>query len=200
MAIFGRDFSGCAVQVYDMHENLIESATITFHDTKRMEIELSAPVRQGEPDTYRSIQNSETYKVLILSKPIPCEYEGIARVGGLYLRVLALYHGKEKENRKDTRYKVNMPAVIRNLIYHDRAYTLHTPLHIQLINISKSGMRLSAAPNTLSLDDCLEIEIEIGGKQEQLLARVVNVFEQAGKDTQYGCLFLAKGMKIERVV
>jgi len=181
MSALSSNFVDCAVLIYDEAGNQLGSTIVTYYnkDALLIEVEELPPV----------IENDGRCKLLILSSPSPCEYQGRIVSEGAK-KVIAIYHGVEKESRMAVRYKVNYPASIENLICVGKAYPLLTPLEVGLINISKSGMRFRAPNNSLAIGDMFQIRIKIGDNSKILIADVVNYSDKSSGTSEYGCRFL----------
>jgi len=181
MVTLSGDYTDCPILIYDMNNNQLGSTVVTNHDKKALRIE----VRQVP----ESLNSGDGCRLLILTTPAPCEYQGrIVREGAG--KVIALHHGREKESRSDTRYKVSFPALIENLVCDDKAYILHTPLEVELVNVSKSGMRLRAPFYSLLNKDVFQIRMKISGQEKLLIAKVTNYMDKNTKTSEYGCRFL----------
>ena len=181
MSALNSDFTGCSVFFYDDAGNNLGNTTVIDYNKKALRIEV--------PYTPPSLTVGSSCKLLILSSPSPCEYQGrVAKEGAK--KIIALFFGHEKENRRSVRYKVNIPALIENMIYDNRAYPLHTPLEIELVNISQSGMRFRAPFTALSDDDRFQIRLRINKSEKLLIADVVYHIDKGTETSEYGCRFL----------
>ena len=137
MTSLGSDFTGCSVLIYDGAGNQLGSSTAVSYSRSslRLELEKIPP----------SLGIGSVCRLLILTSPSPCEFQGRVNKDGSK-KVIAMYFGQEKENRGSTRYKVNYKAMIENMVFNGRAYTLHTPVEVDIINISQSGVRFNTPP------------------------------------------------------
>jgi len=68
MSALHGDYADCAILIYDSEGDPLATTTVSSHDkiTKRVEL-------QEVPDT---LVDGSTYRLLILSSPIPCVYKG----------------------------------------------------------------------------------------------------------------------------
>ena len=181
MAALSGDYTDCSILIYDQAGNHLGSTVIKYYDKVSLRIEVQAlPPNLGV---------SDFCKVLILSTPSPCEYQGRINKEGAR-KTIAMFQGHEKESRAAARYKVNYPAMIENLVYEGRAYPLLTPLEVGLINISQSGVRFSAPNNSLSEDDKFQMRMKISESDKLLIAEVVNHKDNEMTASEYGCRFL----------
>ena len=181
MKALNSDHTGCAILIYDLDGNHIGSTSVTSHDRKAMRIEVKEiphPLSAGSGCT-----------MLILTSPAPCEYQGRI-LGEGNRKIIAMYRGRERENRGAVRYKISSPALIENLIYDGKAYRLHTPLRVELINISKSGVRFRSQNYALSNRDRFQMRLKISDGEKLLIADVVHHIDQNAETTEYGCCFL----------
>jgi len=184
MASLGGDHTGCSVLIYDPEGHHLGNTIVTSHDRRTLRVEVE--------QMPAALDVGKLCRLLILSSPSPCEYQGRI-VGEGARRVVALFQGREKENRASVRYRVNYSAHIENLICDNRACPLHTPLEVAIINISKSGMRIRAPFNSLLNGDIFQIRMKLSSNEKLLIAVVTNHKDHSGKRTdmsEYGCRFL----------
>jgi hypothetical protein len=164
-----------------MDGNHLINTRVTYYEKGTLRIEVEEP-----PPAFTI---GFSCRLLVLSAPTPCEFMGRVTKEGLRF-IIALYQGKEKESREAVRYKVNFRAQIENLVCDGRAFALHTPLEVQLINISKSGMRFSAPKNALRAEDRFQLRMKVGEGDKLLIADVVHEGKKDAVLTEYGCKFL----------
>jgi len=183
----GENHTGCAILIYDINGNHLGNTLITHHDktTMRIQVQVVPP----------ALDVGVECTLLILSSPTPCEYHGRLTIDS-GKKVIALYRGRERENRGATRFAVNSPAVIENLICNGKAYRLHTPVNVELMNISKSGVRFRAQNNALSDGDRFQMRMRISESEKLLIADAIHHVD-LNKASEYGCRFLIGS---ERVV
>jgi len=190
MSALSSDYTGCSVMLYDtLGKHLSNTKVISYNkNTLRIEVQ----------ETPSSLSIGLTCRLLILSSPAPCEYQGRVLKEGAKL-IIALHHGLEKENRGTTRYKIHSPSLIEHLICAGRAYPLHTPLAVELINISKSGVRFRAPLNSLSDGDRFQMSIKINDNEKVLISEVTNHTDKEAGYAEYGCHFLIGSTKAGHV-
>lgn len=181
MKALGSNYTDCAVLIYDEAGNHLGDTTVANHDRIGVRVEVQ--------ELPAALHVGSICKLLILSSPAPCEYEGRIVSEGAR-RYIAMYHGKEKENRTTTRYKVSTPAIIENLVYNGRAYPLHTPIPVSLVDISKSGVRFQAPYHSFSDGDRFQMRMKISSNEKYLIADVVHHADNEALSSEYGCNFL----------
>ena len=184
MAVIGGNYLNCPVLIYDDEDNNIARTKIIEYDSnsKRVVLEETPP----------ELKDGDTCRLLILAEPSPLEYQGRMRKD-LWGTHIALFRGQEREARGAVRHKVNMSAFIENLIVEGRAYALHTPQKIQLMNISVGGMRFRAPRNTINHGDRFQTSVVLKDEKKLLIAEVVNTTENHPQISEYGCRFLIAG-------
>jgi len=188
MSALSSDFTGCVIFIYDAQGSELCSTIVTQYDRTALRIEVA--------DTPRELTVGSICKLLILSSPAPCEYEGRVVATGTK-KAVAMFRGQVKENRGAARYKVSFPAYIENLICGARACPLYAPLEITCINISQSGIRFKAPVNALLDGDRFQMRMKISGSEKLLIADVVAHIDKDSETSEYGCRFLIGS---ERVV
>ena len=185
MAALSGDYNGCSVFIYDEAGALLVKTTVTYHNKREMSIEVKeAP----------QLRIGESCRVFIMSSPTPCDYQGRINRRGMKKNI-ALHHGKERESRGAVRYKIKIPAQIENLICDFKAYRLHTPLDVETMNISKSGVRILAPFNSLSDGDRFQLRMKIIGGEKVMIADVTNHIDIGSVNSEYGCRLLAGSVK-----
>jgi len=188
MTSLSADFTGCPVLIYSESGVLLGSTEIEAYDRGVMRVEVK--------ETPPSLNAGGVCRMLILSSPSPCEFQGrIIKEGAR--KSIAMFFGQEKENRSATRYKVDYEATIENLICDGKAYPLHTPQVVSLINISQSGARFRTPQYSFIDGDRFQMRMLIKDSAKLLIADVVNHIDKDNGYSEYGCRFLIGN---ERVV
>jgi hypothetical protein len=163
-----------------MEGKRLAETVITAHDKDALAVEVAAPPKTADGDRL---------ELLILTSPVPCSYKCKVVKRGPRL-LFALYQGKEKDNRSETRYKISAPATIDHAVVNS-VHTLSAPLEVQLVNISRSGIRFRAPHGAIARNARISLRFSVGGKTQVLLADVVNHADNPPEHTEYGCRFLA---------
>jgi len=181
MKSLNSDYTGCSIFIYDESGNQLNRTLVTYYNKRILRIEVEEPPL--------ALDAGDACKLLIMTAPKPCEYQGrIIRIGRR--KPIAMYSGKELENRAETRYKVKLPATIENYICDGSAYPMHVPLDVELTNISKGGTRIRTPYNALSKGDRFLMRMDISGRNKLLIAEVRNLFDVGSEASEYGCKFL----------
>ena len=181
MSVSGGDLTGCSVLVYDLEGNHLSDTIVTEFDKNSMRIEVEEmPAALG--------QGTECM-MLIMMSPTPFEFHGRVIKEGTKTAI-ALFKGHEKESRGATRYRVDHTATIEYLVCNSRAYPLHTPLEVSVMNISKSGVRFKTPFYAMTDGDRFQIRLKISGGEKQLIADVTNHTDVQSDKSEYGCRFL----------
>lgn len=187
MAALSGDFTDCSIFIYDTSYNHLGTTKVTRYSRESLRIE----VEELPPQLIAG----DICQVLILTQPSPCEYHGRIKKEGRK-KIIALFYGHKRENRRVIRYNVNLSAKIENLVCEGKAYPLHTPLEITLINISKSGARFAAPNYTLFNGDRFQMRMKISDSDKLLIAEVVNNLDVNSDKSEYGCRFLIGSEKV----
>ena len=181
MNVLGSNHTDCAILIYDDAGSHLGTSTVIEHDRNSARIEVR--------DIPAALKVGNTCKILILSSPAPCEYDGRIISEG-QKRYIAMFHGKEKENRAAARYKISTPAIIENLIYNGKAFPLHTPMDVMIVNISKSGVRIRAPYYSFLNGDRFQLRMKISDAEKLLIADIVHHVDFEPSSSEYGCSFL----------
>jgi hypothetical protein len=181
MAVLGGDHTGNTVLIYDSSGNHLGDTVITSYSKAEQHIQ----VRRMPKD----LKVNDDCKLLILSTPAPREYLGkLRKTAGL--QYIALFQGQEKESRGATRYSVNTPALIDELIVDNKPFPLHTPVKLILLNISTSGVRFRAPYFSLNDGHVFKMHMVISGSAKTLIAQVLNHVDNEPASSDYGCRFV----------
>ena len=181
MSPINNDYTGCSVLIYDEAGNHVCDTEVTYYNKNTLLIEVE--------DSLKTLDEHETCRLLILTSPSPCEYRGKINLIGKS-KLIAMYDGKESEKREESRYIVRLPVLIENYICDDKIYPLHTPLAVEMINISRNGARLRMPKNTLSNGDRFRMSVAIKDKYKNVIAEVKNQTQNEADAYEYGCRFL----------
>jgi hypothetical protein len=180
-----KDYTGCDVLLYDQNGDYINKYVASRFDRKEYRLSLYG----GLP---KSLDINNVCSLLILTDPTPVEYKGRV-VQHNYDRVLILFRGKEKENRREARYKCNFVAKITSLIRQNERYDLLTPTPVKIIDISRGGVRISAPAHTLRLNDKITFTMHFNEGDKTLTAMVVNFIDKKEVNiSEYGCQLAEK--------
>lgn len=170
------DFTGYHANIYDENGDYKGNINISHFDKQEKTIEV--------PDLPENIIGK--CEVVILTAPTPFAFKGTVRkFGGT--KLIALYEGHSKEQRKTTRYKTSLPGVIEHLVFDEKRYRLHSPMSLQIINISKRGLRLRGKTNDLIKGLRPRIRINVGKGDQILTADVMNVMNKDDDVAEFGC-------------
>ena len=94
------------------------------------------------------------------------------------------------EKRKTTRHETDFQSHICALIYDCYTYPLFAPISVNVVNISKNGIRFNASCNTLFVDDKFVIQVELKGSNKLFTALVSNIINLNTNESEYGCLLI----------
>jgi len=181
MKSLNSDYTGCSIFIYDELGNHLGRTLVTYYNRRILRIEVEEPPS--------GLDAGDGCRLLIMTAPKPCEYRGrIIRIGRR--KPIAMYSGKELENRTEVRYRIKLPAIIEDYICDGRAYPMHEPLKVELTNISKGGARIRAPFNALSEGDRFLMHMDICGRNKVLIAEVRNHVDFGHMSSEYGCKFL----------
>jgi len=182
MMSFESKYVGCQAVIYSPDGKFLSRGAISSHDKDWDRVELS----NGIP---LELNINDECTLLILIKPEPWEYSvRVVKAGSK--RAFVLLKGKPSENREIIRYQINFDAHIVALVREDNEYPLIVPLKVNVINISKSGLRLRADSNTLLKGDIFTLAINIEGKDRIVTAEVANHLDN-NNVSEYGCRLLS---------
>jgi len=181
MSALGSDFTNHTVLIYNLSGTHLGSTIIREHDKGAQQIQVNIMPEE--------LNLNDDCKLLILSSPIPCEFQGkVKRVGGNHF--IAMFQGQEKENRGSARYIVSTPAQIDNLIVDGKVHPLQTPVKVVLINISTSGVRFRAPYYSFEIGDEFQMNFIISNSRKLITAAIVNFVDNVDSTSDYGCRFI----------
>jgi hypothetical protein len=102
-------------------------------------------------------------------------------------KYIKLYKEQVEENRREIRYKMDLPGTIESLLFDGKSYPLHTMIDVRVVNISKSGMRIITKESALHAENKFTVHIKIGENDKRLTGEVVNFRDTPPDKTEYGC-------------
>jgi hypothetical protein len=129
--------------------------------------------------------------LLILTAPAPYAYRGIIMIRDSEA-FIKLHDEHVTENRRETRYKTNLQGNIESLVYGEKSYPLLKALEAQIIDISKSGLRIFVKDNTMNEGDIFVIRIKLGEGDKFLTATAVNSRLVPPDQIEHGCRLVSK--------
>ena len=183
-----KDFVNCRTLIYDEDGAILANVKILDHDSNENTIKV-----QNLP----ALDGRKKCELLVLTAPKPYTYKGTIHKTSVNKsdsgRLIRLYQEQEAENRKEPRYSINMQTNIEGLIFDDTVYDMHTPLAVELINISKSGMRLRSKYNALAIGNRFHVNVRISGSDTMLTAEVTNITDSKTDYSEFGCYFVDIG-------
>jgi len=164
-----------------MDGNHLVNTVVKEHDKAEKQIRVGS--------MHASLTANTDCKLLILTSPTPCEYQGkVKKIGGAFY--IAMFQGQLKENRTASRFAVNTPAIIDITVIEGQQYKLLSPVKVILKNISTSGVRFAAPFNTFNDRDKFRMHMTISGAKKQLFAEVMNHLDSPPASSDYGCRFV----------
>ena len=169
-------FTGCAAYIYDETGEVLIKTVVAAHDEENDTIKI---------DEANELSYMSTYVLLILTEPSPHAFSCILELTADGA-VLKLSDGEEREQRKSVRYPVSGRVIIDSYLDEGKTYKLHTAQEARLVNISTGGLRLKMKPNSLTVDDLVQIAIQTHAEPRILTAHVVNLLN-ADESSEYGC-------------
>jgi len=182
-----KDYVSCRTLIYDEDGEFLTNAKILDHDSNENTIKV-----QNLP----ALNSRKKCELVILTSPKPYSYKGTIHKTAINKsdagKLIRLYQKREAENRRDPRYSTNILARIEALIFNNTVYKLHTAMAVQLINISKGGLRLRSKYNALAIGNRFPINVKIGDTDTMLTAEVTNITDSKTDYSEFGCHFVNK--------
>ena len=182
-----KDFRACNALIYSEDSDLIANVKVLDYDS----FENSIMVKNMP-----ALDSIKRCELIILTAPTPYMYKGTIHKTAINQaeagKRIRLFNENVTENRKEFRYKINSSTGIDELIYDGKAYRLLTQLEIQLIDISKSGVRFRSKTNAFVNGNRFQVRIKTDQGSTSLLTEVVNTFDTPLDYSEYGCRFVDK--------
>ncbi len=177
-------YSNLSVIIHDKYGNQITRSNIISYKSDELVMEISSSLP-------RDLLNEQVSVLIIKASEKPYEYGGVIRRITPESSFISLYKGKEKEGRSAKRYKFESPAVIDNLVFDTEYSPLHTPIRVDVVNISSSGILFNAKPDYFALNSLLSIKLKIGEKETRLIGEVISSQNKSdSEDSEYACKFI----------
>jgi len=174
------NFNDCNVIIYDKEKNQIATSKIINHDEAESTVTI---------EDFMSIVRHDECELFILTsgKPYVCSGKLIKDNSNPRIK---LCETVEYENRRESRYKIDGTAAIEHLNFDSTAYPLHTPLEVDLKNISRSGVRIRSKFNALLSGTDFSLRMKIGGGERRMFAYVVYREDDERNASEFGCRFV----------
>ena len=182
-----KDYVSCRTLIYDEDGEFLTNAKILDHDSNENTIKV-----QNLP----ALDSRKKCELIILTAPKPYSYKGTIHKTSINKadsgKLIRLYKEKEAENRREPRYSTNILTRIEALIFDSTVYKMHTAIAVQLINISKGGLRLRSKYNALAIGNRFPVKVKIGDSNTMLMAEVTNITDSETDYSEFGCYFVSK--------
>ena len=180
----GGKYGGCTALIFDEDGNELGESFVNSIHNNNMHINLEK--------LPKALKIGSVCKLLILTSPQPCEFNGKVVIGGK-ANIVAIFQGRERSKRNDVRYRTNTVAQIDCLISEGKEYPLLEPIDVTVKNISRKGVRLSAPHNTLMQGNIIKLILSLTNTIEFLMVEVINLTKLSATKSEYGCRFLTSG-------
>ena len=181
MSALAGDYTMQTVLIYDTDRNHLITTYVLMHEKDLKQI-----IVETLPD---SLKLNNNCKVMILTSPVPVEFDGkIKRLGnGL---CIAMFQGQERDGRSSERYSINTQAKISTLVVDGQQHQIQTPINVVLINISTTGLRFRAPFYSFEVGDQFQMDFSVGTNQKKVVVKVMNAVDNGSESSDYGCRFI----------
>ncbi|MCI8341757.1 MAG: PilZ domain-containing protein [Firmicutes bacterium] len=135
--------------------------------------------------------HSNNVSVLIFTDSGLYEYLGTFRQRiGSFKMTIALYEGKEKENRACKRYELSEKGIIENIVVFEKPVKLPYGVNFQVVNVSANGILIKALTHSFFIGSEFQIVLTMGDNHVMFVCEVVRIGKVNGGITEYGCKLL----------
>ena len=177
-----KKFRGCRIMLYPTDsEQLLVDTTVTDYNPQTNVVFI--------PELDVDKLPSASVRVRILANPDLYEYNATVRVGMSHIRdvEVALYRERKVEDRRYHRHKVDAVGVIESVIIGKQELKLHRPMHVDIEDISASGILFEAGSYDFKVGVRVRLSIDLKGKRMASIYEIVRTQKQVGATVQYGC-------------
>lgn len=101
------------------------------------------------------------------------------------------------EKRRVIRHKADFKSYINALICDDDTYPLFAPIVINVVDISKNGIRFNAPRNTLLAGDKFMLQVRLKEDNTLFTALAINIIDINDDESEYGCLLTDRQEEVE---
>jgi len=179
MAYLASQFTDSLAYIYDNDNNFIAKTTVTGHDRDEMYIEITDGLKKIKPKTRLNL-------LIIHPKGVSELYGTLKSVRqGVY--EIAVYGERQRDVRAASRHKLNVPAVISDMVTEIAIETLPVPQHVIVENMSKTGILVKTSFKRFDIGSLLQIELEVNGKSLIIYGEVVREEIYEDQTFGYGC-------------
>lgn len=173
---------GCPVIIFDDANNIVTKTVVESHSKNTTTIEVS--------DKLDMIELGTRVHLLVIHSGGASEFDGVASCSYNGLREINIYAEKRREARASIRHRLNAPAVVTRVIAGTVQDMNSSPLQVTIENISSSGMLLNAPYLDIELNQSVEANTNINGRDVVLFGKVVRKQLKNNGNLGLGCKFV----------
>ncbi len=179
------NFTGCRVIVKDAAEDkeLLDS-TILDHNLDFNTIRVLCQVA----GTFERV--SQVSLIVFTNKGLFFYHGTIFRSFYANSTEIALFRGENVENRGSPRFPLPAPGSIDSIVIAEQAVVLRTPLLVNSVNISSTGILITTLPEAFTLGQSFRVTLDVDGYRAPLFCRVVRILRLSHSLSQFGCTFI----------
>lgn len=97
---------------------------------------------------------------------------------------------KANEKRKAVRHDSAFQSSICALIRDGDTYPLLNPISVNVVNVSKNGIRFVTVCNTFLVGDKFIVLVKLKEEGKLFTAQVINIKDKNADESEYGCLLI----------
>ena len=182
--IYTGDFKNCRAVMRDSDTGK------TIADTKILEYDKRDNIIGVSAGCFES-RGIKHVSVLIVVDGSLYEYLGYIRNSvGANLIGIALYEGKEREDRACKRYEIKARGMVENVLVLNKPVKLHKGIDVEVCNISANGVLIKSFQDSFYIGSEFQLLLEMDNNKIMFNCEVVRVEKEEAGFMNYGCKFL----------
>lgn len=176
-----KDLTGCRILIKDkdMGTQIADTKILSF-DMARNTVKIDAGAC--------SFSKNREVLLLVFSGDKLLEFAGNMKRAQIAGEIeINLYQGREREERGNQRYGIELSGDALAIMIANRMIKLRKPIPIKVHNISASGLLIEAMPDSFERGDRIEIFLPVSESHLHGIYEVVRLHKQDETGDQFGC-------------
>lgn len=181
------NWKNCRVIIRDIRNDaLLADTLLKSWDKERNTIRIES----GEMihKNMKNVEGDTRVSVLMMFSGELIEFNGILRDRVVAnTREIALSRRRERENRKATRYNIDVDGIVEGMVFYKQRIGLRKPIWVRTENISKTGLLIRTLSRSFEVGDVFTLLLELQGQKIRNTYEIVRKQNSGIWQEEYGC-------------
>jgi hypothetical protein len=182
-----------------MKKNTLQNHRILIRDCDTGNIIADTKIKRFDPTNNIVIIDSGSlnvkrfYNITAFIFAEDCLYDVTGSIRGVVLEneiEVKLGKSKAKEDRKKTRYQVELSGNVTGIVIDGKAVDLRKPIQVSTINMSANGILLSGDVGCFDIGDIFRLDLNMDNTRVMLDCKVVRIHRTNILTEEYGCMIM----------